>query len=152
MLIALSSVHGEAQDSSLQGVWQIVEVSYTGPAAHTNRAPQPYLYIFTEKYYSITRVSSDTPRATFKDSSRVTPEEALAIWGPFQSSAGTYTVKGDELRRSPIVAKNPQNQPGRNIGAERFVLAGNRLTITEKTGSDDVPIANPTTWVFRRVE
>ena len=53
--------------SGLQGAWQVVEVTTTGPAGSTNSNPQPGLYLFTARHYSIISVLSQEPRPAFKD-------------------------------------------------------------------------------------
>src|SRR5262249_24988253 len=43
---------------TVQGAWRLAEVRTTGPAASSNANPQPSLYLFSAKHYSITRVTS----------------------------------------------------------------------------------------------
>jgi hypothetical protein len=157
LLVTAAMVAGLSAQSvrsvSLQGVWQIVEITTTGPGGSTNRSPQPNIYIFTAKHYSLTRVTSDGARPEFKDPAKVTADEALASWGPFQAQAGTYTVIGNELRRAPVVAKNPQTmRPGSRSGVDTVRVDGDILTISEKATSDGTPVPNPTTWRFKRIE
>src|SRR5262245_10708215 len=80
---------------SLQGAWQVVEVSSTGPAASTTTNLQPSLYLFTARHYSIMRVLSARPG--FADPANVTEAEALAVWGPLQAQSGTYELAGGNL-------------------------------------------------------
>ena len=51
-----------ASEPTLQGVWRVTEVTTTGPNASTNKSPQPSLYIFTPKHYSLMRVNGTTAR------------------------------------------------------------------------------------------
>ena len=118
--VVLSAVVASAQSQPpIQGAWRLVEITTTGANGSTNRAPQPSLYLFTAKQYSITRVMSDTPRPQLKDPAKVTEAEALAIFGPFQAQAGTYEVAGGSLSMLSTVAKQPQGMtPKRGAGAD----------------------------------
>jgi hypothetical protein len=80
----LPSASSAQSRPSVQGAWHVVEVS---PGA-TN--PQPSLYLFTARHYSIMRVLSQDPRPGFNDPANVTEAEALAVWGPLQAQSGTY--------------------------------------------------------------
>src|SRR4030095_14440472 len=51
---------GAASQPPLQGVWRVTEVTTTGKDAATNKSPQPGLYIFTAKHYSLVRVTAST--------------------------------------------------------------------------------------------
>jgi len=51
-----------ASQETIQGVWRVTEVTTTGPNASTNKSPQPSLYIFTPKHYSLMRVNGTTAR------------------------------------------------------------------------------------------
>lgn len=48
-------------DLSVQGVWRVTEVTTTGLNGTTNRQPQPGLWIFTGKHFSIVGVNSERP-------------------------------------------------------------------------------------------
>jgi hypothetical protein len=138
---------------SLQGVWRLVEVRITGPNASTNNKPQPSLYIFTGKHYSIVRVTSADPRPELKDPAKVTEAEALAVWGPLQAQAGTYEIAGGNLFLLPTVAKNPNvMRTGRKPDVFSFTLQGDTLTVVQKSNPDGQPIANPSTFRLTRVE
>src|SRR5438105_5476482 len=97
-----------ASQSTLQGVWRVTAVTTTGPNASTNSQPQPGLYIFTAKHYSIVRVNGAKPRPDVPaDIDKATADELRAVWDPFTANAGTYEVAGGNLTTRPMVAKNP---------------------------------------------
>src|SRR5262245_33692341 len=79
ILLASSVVSPCAQtslsSSPISGAWRIVDVTQPVGA----NPPQTGFVLFTGKHYSIVR--SDTDRPDFKDQSKVTPEEALVVWG-----------------------------------------------------------------------
>jgi hypothetical protein len=141
-----------AQPSSgLQGAWQVVETTTTGPKASTDKT-QPGLFLFTAKHYSMVRIQSVTARQDFKDPANVTEAEALAVWGPLQAQSGTYEVSGGMLTTNPMVAKNPQvMRAGRKPDVYAFTLQGETLTLVPKSFTGQ-PVANPTTLRLRRVE
>ena len=56
LLVAGASVIGRSQGPSLEGAWRVTEVVVTGANASTNKTPQPGLYIFTKKHYSVVTV------------------------------------------------------------------------------------------------
>jgi hypothetical protein len=152
ILVATSSLQGQAQ-TSIQGVWRLIEVTSSGRNASTNSAPQPALYIFTSKHYSITRVTSTEPRPGYKDLANRTEAEEIAAWRPFQAQAGTYEVKGDILYLRVTVSKQPQlMNPALQPEAFTFSLEETRLTLVHKSDQAGRPIANPQTFRLARVE
>lgn len=151
--VVLSTGVASAQSQgSIQGAWRLAEISTTGANGSTNRAPQPSLYLFTAKHFSITRVTSDTARPPLKDPAKVTEAEALAIFGPFQAIAGTYEVAAGSLSTILTVAKQPQAMaPGSKPFVYSMTLQGNTLTLVQKSGTQG-PTTNPVTFKLTRVE
>jgi hypothetical protein len=149
---ALPSLSSAQSRRSLQGAWQVVEVSTTGPGASTTSSPQPGLYLFTARHYSLMRVLSPDPRPGFSDPANITAAEALAVWGPLQAQSGTYEVVSGSLNLLPIVAKNPGvMRAGRKPDVYTFTLQGDSLTLVQTSdGIGQVP--NPTTLRLKRVE
>ena len=98
----------------LLGAWQISEMSVTTPdTSYTITSPQPNLYLFTERHYSIMRALGNQPRELFAGDAPVlgsltpTDAERLAAWSTFLGHSGTYEVSGSTLTVRPIVAKIP---------------------------------------------
>ena len=107
MLVALSCVfvtsNAFAQSpGSLKGAWKVVAV--TAADGKVDTAPQPGLYVFSDKHYSTQRVNSARP-ATAGVSSP--DKDRLAAYDAFTANTGTYEVKGNTLTTKPLVAKNP---------------------------------------------
>jgi len=118
----------------LEGAWKIAEYTTTGGNnAGTNSSPQPGLYIFTGKHYSITAVRTEKPRPEYGDDS--TDAERLAAFGPFTSNAGSYEIKGSTLTTRPLVAKSPWVMSGRDFSSE-YRLEGKTLWLTSKRTDD----------------
>ena len=121
---------------SIQGVWRVAEVTTTGPNASTNKSPQPGLYIFTGKHYSLVRDASLNPRIAIKDSGNVTAPEALATFGPFIAQSGTYDVSGTTINVTPVVAKFPASREKYGTSTWSFELQGDTLSMTYLIGRD----------------
>jgi hypothetical protein len=147
---ALPALSSAQSRPSLQGAWQLVEVTTTGPGASTNTKLEPSLYLFTARHYSIMRVLS--PRPGFADPANVTEAEALATWGPLQAQSGTYELTGGNLNLLPTIAKNPGvMRTGRKPDVYAFTLQGDSLTLVQT--SDGIgQVANPATFRLKRVE
>jgi hypothetical protein len=137
----------------LQGVWRVVDVVTTGPSASANSQPQPGLYLFTAKHYSIMRVTARTPRPEVQDPTKATAAELLAVWGNqgFIANAGTYDVTGGDLTIRPFVAKNPGVMKPGSFTTFSYKIDGGMLSLTN-TRNNDGPIANPTTLKLTRLE
>jgi hypothetical protein len=152
ILVVTVFLPGQAS-TGIQGVWRLIEVTSSGLNASTNSAPQPALYIFTSRHYSITRVTSTEPRPGYKDLANRTEAETLAAWGPFQAQAGTYEVKGNILFLRVTVSKQPQlMNPALQPEAFTMSLEENTLTVVQKSDQAGRPIANPQTFRLARVE
>ena len=149
----LFSPLGAASEPTLQGVWQITEVTTTGPNASTNNSPQPGLYIFTGKHYSIVRVNGTKPRPDLPaDLKTATADQLLAVYGTgFTSQSGTYEVAGGKLTTRALVAKNTGPMRAGSFTTSSYKLDGKTLTITAESNQSG-PVANPATYKLTRIE
>ena len=139
-----------AEKTKLEGVWQIVEVTTTGPNASTNRKPQPSLFIFTGNYYSRTSVTGNAPRTAPADMAKATAAELREVLR-FAANAGTYETKGGDIIFHPSVALGVAVMaPGSKV-VSSFKVVGNTLTLTPKSNQNG-PVANPTTAKLRRIQ
>lgn len=118
---------------SIVGVWTLAETVWPpGAIGVTNTNPQPSLYIFTNKHYSVLSVNSTQPRPKFgplKTPSKPTDAEKIARyeqWDPFTANAGTYEIKGTTLTRRHLVAMRDDVMSGPPNVAE-FKLEGDTL-------------------------
>ena len=107
MLVALTCVFvtsnaGAQSSGSLKGAWKIVAV--TAADGKVDTAPQPGLYVFSDKHYSIQWVNGARPATAGTTSP---DKDRLAAYDAFIANTGTYEVKGNTLTTKPIVAKNP---------------------------------------------
>ena len=137
---------------SIQGVWRVVEVTTSGPNASTNKSPQPGVYIFTAKHYSLVRDTASEVRPAIKAAANITPAEALATLNPFFAQSGTYEVSGSSVITTSIVALRPPQQ-GKYGGSNTwsFKLQGDTLWMTQ-TLARETPVVNPATIRLTRLE
>ena len=137
---------------TLQGVWRVTERTTTGPNGAVDRNPQPGLYIFTAKHYSLMFVSAaNRPDIQGAAIDTATADQLRQMWAPFTANSGTYEVSGSTLTMRPLVAKNPNAMASGNFNTNSFKIEGNTLTLTQ-VGGQRGPAPNPTTTKLTRVE
>ena len=142
--------------ASIQGVWKITELVRTGANAANIKAPQPSLYIFTPRHYSIIAVNgtqSRPPVPAFKNPDKPTDAEKLAMyamWQPVAANSGTYEIKGATLTRRALVAKNVEVMTTAPPNVSDFKIQGNTLTLMNKSAAGQP--ASETRLTLTRVE
>ena len=102
--------------TGIEGVWKITESAgqKDGTDYHIT-SPQPSLYIFTDGYYSIAFVDGSEPRPLMADTATrltLSNDETRAVFIPYISNSGTWTLNGDVLTTHPIVALWPNFMAG----------------------------------------
>ena len=138
-VVALTCGSGlQAQSApALKGVWRVTQVVVTGVNASTNSSPQPGMYMFTDRHYSLLTVGGTAPRKTpapIKVAGKPTPAEMQVRydeWAVFAANSGTYSVKGSTLTTRPIVAKNHGVMTGPDQIRD-FKIAGSTLTLVQR--------------------
>jgi hypothetical protein len=153
-LLASIDVAAQSKRGSLQGVWQTVEVTVTGPGARTIAIPEPRpnLVIITAKYYSRVEDHSEGPRPILADVAKASADELRAVWDPFIGEAGTYEVTaGNVMTMRPLVAKNPAAMAPGSFSTYSYKLDGDTLWVTFQKNQNG-PIVNPVTVKAVRVE
>ena len=107
IVAVLATASAIAQSGSLRGAWRVAEV--TSADGKTNAKPEPGLYLFTDRHYSIVRVTA--ARAAYPENP--TDKDKAAAFDPFVANSGTYAIKGTQLTTQPMVAKNPNVMQGK---------------------------------------
>jgi hypothetical protein len=104
VLFGLMSV-ALAQQSrpGIRGTWKVVEVSGGNEGAITS--PQPGLYMFTDRYYSMMRITGTKPRPKFESNAKATDAEKVATYDALFAQSGTYEISGSTITTRPLVAK-----------------------------------------------
>jgi hypothetical protein len=154
ILLSLSSAAAaQSKRGTLEGVWQTVEVTLSGPGARTITIPEPRpnLMIATTRHYSRVEDQAEKPRPSLSDPAKATADELRAAWGPFVGEAGTYEVTGNVITMRPIAAKSPAAMvPGAFI-TYSFKLDGNTIWVTQQRNQNGA-FANPVTIKAVRIE
>ena len=152
-LLAATVVAQQPKHGSLEGVWQTVEVTITGPGARTIAIsePRPNLMIVSGRHYCRVEVQAEQPRPALADAAKASADELRAVWGPFVGEAGTYEVTGGNvLMMRPIAAKNPAAMaPGAFI-AYSYKQEGDTVWVTQQRNQNG-PFPNPFTIKAVRV-
>jgi hypothetical protein len=96
-------------------------------------------------------VTADAPRPELPLQGATDKQRADAF-GPFTANAGTYAIKGNELTRTIVTAKNPRVMNNGNFEVSTFRMEGkNTLWLISKADGSG-PVANPTTVKLTRLE
>jgi hypothetical protein len=91
----------------------------------------------------------DFPQGVTPD--KATADQLRATWGSVVSEAGTFTVTGNTIRYTRMVAKGPGAMAPNNFIEQTFTLTGDTLVVTQ-TRSQAGPIANPATVRLARAK
>jgi hypothetical protein len=136
VVVAIAFLSAQSKPS-IQGVWRVQERVITGANPSSNTTPQPGIYIYTARHYSVVQIPGTSPRPKVtpaKNPTQPTEAEKIAIfpqWQQFNASSGTYEIKGTTLTTKPMVAKNESVMAGPGMRYE-FKLDGNTLWLTSK--------------------
>ena len=144
----------DSKSGSVQGVWEAVQVTVTGPSPRTITIPEPRanVTILTAKHYSRVEVHAEGPRPAPTDVANATADELRAAWGPFFGEAGSYEITGDNtITMRPVVAKNPAAMAPGAFTTHTFRMQGDTLWVTDQRNQNG-PIANPVTAKLVRIE
>ena len=152
-LLSGIDIGAQAKRGSLQGVWQTVEVTITGPGARTIKIPEPRpnLMIVSARHYSRVEVHAEGPRAVSTDVAKASADQLRALWGPFVGEAGTYEVNGNVITMRPIAAKNPAAMVPGAVLTYSYKLDGDTIWVTQQRNQNG-PFANPVTIKAVRIE
>ena len=145
-----AEVGSQPAPQDIRGVWQVTEVTITGPNARVISG-RDGLLILAGGHYSFTRVTTDQPRPEPTDYASATADELRAVWGPFTANAGTYELAAGIFTTRPMVAKNPGTMAPGSFSVWSYRLDGNSLTVTEQRNRNG-PVTNPATFKYTRLE
>lgn len=157
LLLTSGIAPAQQKSTPLTGAWEVTKIQMTGPNARTVANPQPGLYLFTGKYFSIMMVMGDHPRPihpTLPEVAKATAQEILAVYGPYVANTGAYEIHGGTLIMHPLVSKNPELMGGSVTYS--FEIQGNSLTLRmvkmSMGASVPPPPTPPAIWTLTRVE
>jgi len=147
----LSGVALASRSPSIEGVWQAVEITTTGPGAQRITPLQPNLSIFTAKHYSHIDIHSNAPRPVLTDAANASADELRQAWGPVVAEAGSYDLSEGSFVAHPVVSKNPAAMAKGSFTAYAFRVAGDTMWLTPQQDSRGA-VTNPPTIKLTRVE
>jgi len=136
---------------SIDGVWQAVEVTTSGPGARTIKPLQPNLTIITAKHYSHIDIHADGPRPVLSDAENASADDLRRSWGPVVAEAGTYELSSESFVTRPVVSKNPAAMTAGSFTSYAYRVTGDSLWLTPQRDSRRA-VKNPATIKLVRVE
>jgi hypothetical protein len=136
---------------SLKGVWQLVELTTTGPNGSTNNKPQPAYWFITDKHYARLLVRGDKPRPELSATATATAEELRATWAAFTANAGPYEVTAETFTGRHSISNDSTRMRSGAFTTWSYKLDGTTLWATDRT-RDTGNVTNPTTEKWIRVE
>jgi len=136
---------------SIDGVWQAVEVTTSGPGARTIKPLQPNLSIITAKHYSHIDIHADGPRPVLSDAENASADDLRRVWGPVVAEAGSYELSSGSFVTRPVVSKNPAAMTAGSFTSYAYRVTGDSLWLTPQRDSRGA-VKNPATIKLVRVE
>lgn len=120
----------------LEGAWRVTQ--FLDESTGVNTSPQPGLYIFAPGHYSVARVNGTEPRPLWPDSitsrAALTAQQVRATFEPYTSNSGTYSLHGDTLIVTPMVALSPNFMNG-GADTTTYRMSGDTLVLTGASGA-----------------
>lgn len=147
--IDVSQQKQQTRRPSIQGVWRVVEEKNMWRII---RDPNPGYIIYTDKYFAIVREAQDIKRPEVTDFDKATPEQLVAMWGPFVAQFGTYDIERDVLTMRILVSKNKVKMEHAAVERFSFKLDGNTMTTEPFLDAEGMPQAKPIGLKLLRVE
>jgi hypothetical protein len=141
----------QSNASGLQGAWVIQSVSFAKPPTPPLNKPVG-IFVFVGNHYAFSGADAsrpDFPKGVTPD--KATAEQLRATWGSVVTEGGSFTVAGNTIRYSRLVAKGPANMAPNNFTEVTFTLSGDNLVVTQ-TKNQAGPIANPATVRLTRAK
>jgi len=125
--------------SPIEGVWEVVELKIVGPEGETtNPAPQPNLYFFSLRHYSMVWIPGSEPRKASARTWFPTDDEKIRNFDTIIVNSGTYELTDTTLVTHPTVAKTPEYVGGRSVYTYRVEADTLWMTMVDIYSSDGV--------------
>ena len=140
-----------SRSPSIEGVWQAVEVTMTGPGARAISPLQPNLSIITAKHFSHIDIHADGPRPVLSDAENASADDLRRAWGPVVAEAGSYELSSASFVTHPVVSKNPAAMTAGSFTSYSYRVAGDTLWLTPQRDARGT-VKNPPTIKLMRVE
>jgi hypothetical protein len=88
----------------LVGTWRVTEITEANKPPLTE--PQPGLYIFTPKHYSMLRINGTNPLPGYPSNDKATDTDKITVFNALYMQTGSYTLKDNVLSIKALVAKS----------------------------------------------
>ena len=147
----LKLANAQSNASQLEGAWAVQEVTAPKPIQPNPPKKPTGLVVFSGRHYALS--ATDVTRPDFAEGGppKATADQLRATWGPVQSEAGTFTVTGNTIRFTRVVAKGPAAMASGNFVERSFMLKGDTLVVTDVRNQNG-PIENPITVRLTRAK
>jgi hypothetical protein len=136
-VLMVGSVSGVLAEDSVEGVWQVSRIDRDF-RADPNLNPEPNMFIFTEKHYSIVVTFTDSAMRAYSKRWVPTDDEILKRFREVVVNSGTYKIEGSELRTYPMAARDPEFIGGVAIYRVSWSNEDLVLTYMDEYSFDDV--------------
>ncbi len=148
-LLFATVIHGHAKESaaqSIEGAWKLVEI--ISPDGVKNSAPQPGMWMFTEKHYGLGMVLGTKVRVQPDAVAQALGVKKVSLWDAFVANTGTYSVSGNMLTTVPIVAEAEEAMTNGFLLKYEMNFEGNdTVSLTTKAGGGVNSV-----WKLQRLE
>jgi hypothetical protein len=121
----------------LVGTWRVTEIADANKPPLT--APQPGLYIFTPKHYSMVRINGVKPLPDYPSNDKASDTDKVAVFNALYLQSGTYTLKDNILSIKALVAKSAFAMTAAGNQYD-VVISGNTLVLTLKRDGSSVKL------------
>ena len=144
-------VAAQSGPPGLQGAWTIQEVSSPKPPAVPRIKPTGLVQFSGTHFSMVANNDATRPALPEGGADKATADQLRATWGPLVVNAGTFTVTGNTVRLTNVVAKGPAGSAAGNFAEWSFTLNGDSLTMTQVRGQNG-PVQNPVTLRLTRAK
>jgi len=128
---------GDETIASIEGVWKVVEIRQVGPKGEAVVSdPEPGLYIFTAKHYSMVWTPGSAERPGSATTWFPTNEEKVQDFNTIIVNSGTYEMADSTMTTYPVVAKTPEFVGGKAVYHWRVAADTLWLTMVDTYASD----------------
>lgn len=124
-------------EPTIEGVWEIEEIETVGGPEEGTIIPQAGILIFTKKYYSSVRDTSEEPRPLWKTTSPSAVEMAQSL-STFGADSGPYEIDDSTVVFRPSICDMPNIMSGGLVSFD-YHLEADTLTLVFKPGRLVIP-------------
>jgi hypothetical protein len=142
-------VAAQSGPAGLQGAWTLQDVSSPKPPAVPRNKPTGLVQFSGTHFSMVANNDAARPALPQGGAAKATADQLRATWGPLVANAGMFTVTGNTIRLTNMVAKGPA--AAGNFAEWSFMLNGDNLVMTQVKNQNG-PAANPVTLRLTRAK